>query len=299
MNTYPSRYSSRKRACSQSKKIFAYTILLTFFHLPSLALAALPYCSDFFPNGLQNHSLHWDNYMRFPYNASLQNASQSVLNTPTVMINQWSLQKSCGDAHCTAAGSAIPGLTPPEFLTTSSAATFAVPAHKILTIGTDAQRAFRQVTLAERATGIFALSTEDYVIDHLDMSYKSTLRLPSGTYWVRQLTLEAESKIEVVGAGPVTLYVMDSVYLPIHFRINENTRDPSRLALYFFNDAHFYVGTRTFAFVHTFREFHLGYRGQVTGGVSAAIIEMGIESRVTFAPSAAQAVAFNGLCLAH
>jgi hypothetical protein len=258
----------------------------------SISYANPPSCADIFIDGLQSNR---NGYVRFGYNARLIDSPTSVLYVRDALINPWSQTKSCGNQHCIALGSSGPRLYGPPFKTTTATATANVPPHNKLTLGETAYE-FGNVNIEEWGTGEFSSVHTEYVIDTLTMSYKSTLRLPAGTYWIKKLNLEVDGKIDVLGDGSVIFFVMESFTLPLNFKINAGSKNPAKFGIYAYDNVDFYVDSRTYAFVHIERLAKLHYKSAVVGSVVAHETELLTESQVRYDPTAAQALNFGSMC---
>lgn len=261
--------------------------------LTSTAQANPPWCADIFQEGLQSHTS--GGYIKFNYNTRLLDSPKPALKAQSVITSPWSINKSCGDQDCTAAGGHGPRLYGPVAKTTDASLVALVPPHTKYTIGATANK-FRSVTIQEWATGEFSGNHHEYVIDTLEMSYKSRLRLPAGNYWIKTLKLEVEGKIDVLGEGSVNLFVIDALTLPLDFRINESSMDPAKFAIYTYSDMTFYVGSRTYAFAHIENQAKVHHKAAVVGGIIARDIELLSESHVRYEPQAVQALDFGSLC---
>ncbi len=259
----------------------------------SSAQAATPACQDIFQNGLQ--SSRGDGFIRFNYDSQLINPSSNTLLATYVATNVWSSVKSCGETHCTQSGTAGPRLYANPLKTTSSANSAVVPAHAKKTLG-QASNEFSSVRIAEWATAEFSTAHNEYIIDTLELSHKSTLRLPAGSYWIKTLKLEVDGKIDVLGEGTVTLFVESPLTLPLNFRINEGSKNPAKFAIYSYSDLIFYVGSKTYAFTHVENSATLNYTASVVGGVIARNLELLAQSQVRYDALAVKELNFKDLC---
>src|SRR4051812_3031998 len=169
-------------------------ILLPLLIAP-MSFSATPYCSNIFQNGLQTHGT--DGAINFGKNSRLIHPYSIRLNTPTVTRDSTSSLKTCGKQECTAAGMPVDGLSIDikEFWPWQDVY---APDNQTTSIGGTQATSFRNVSLGANATAIFAQNTLFYTIDKLSLGYKSTLKLPSGNYWVNQFFAQANAKIEVV-----------------------------------------------------------------------------------------------------
>ncbi|MET0356889.1 MAG: hypothetical protein ABW044_08905 [Cellvibrio sp.] len=273
-------------------KFSTFSALLTFFIFSSTQ-AASPACQDIFQNGLQ--SSRGDGFIRFNYDSQLINPSSNTLLSPWVGTNTWSAVKSCGENHCSQSGSPGPRLYANPLKTTLSANSVLVVPHVKKTLG-QATNEFSSVRIAEWGTAEFSTAHSEYIIDTLEMSHKSTLRLPAGTYWIKTLKLEVDGKIDVLGEGTVTLFVESPVTLPLNFRINDSSKNPAKFAIYAYKDLTFYVGSKTYAFIQVEDSATLHYTASVVGGVIARNLELLAQSQVKYDALAVQKLNFKDLC---
>lgn len=266
---------------------------LLFIFIGAPAFAQLPYCSDYFKNGLQTHS---DNsFIHFHYNAQLVNAAGRFLQTPNVEVNAWSQKRSCGEKFCENGGTPVDGMNIP-YLDFNSTDVLVVPSNQSVTLGANNLTTFGTITVEDRAVVTFAARPDPYLITRLQLGYKSKLRLPAGEYWVGQFNLEVEGRIDVIGEGTVTLYVIDSLWVPFNFQVNGNTKDPARLGIYTFSDSNYYTGSKAYAFIRTEGEVILNHKASIFGGVLGRFITLESESQVVFDPDALPRFTFGELC---
>lgn len=273
-------------------KLLTLSIALLLVVFP-IAHAAPPVCEDIFQNGLQSN--RGDGYVRFHYNSQLINPSSNNLLSPYVEANTWSATKSCGDIHCSGSGGEGPRLYAGPLKTTTSVNSAVVPPHVKQTLG-QATNEFSSVRIDEWATAEFSTTHNEYIIDTLAMSHKSTLRLPAGTYWIKTLKLEVDGKIDVLGEGTVTIFVESPLTLPLNFRVNDSSKNPAKFAIYAYSDLIFYVGSKTYAFTHVEDWATVHYNASVVGGIIGRNVELLAQSRVKYDASAVQKLNFANLC---
>jgi hypothetical protein len=277
------------------KKIFIRFILaslVTFLSFSS-AHAVPPACQDIFQNGLQSN--RGDGSVLFNYNSRLINPSSNSLLAPYVATNAWSSIKSCGESHCSESGSYGPRLYAGPLKTSASTNIAIVPPHIKQTLG-QATNEFSSVRIDEWGTAEFSMAHSEYIIDTLEMSHKSTLRLPAGTYWIKTLKLEVDGKIDVLGEGTVTLFVQSPLTLPLNFRVNEGSKNPAKVAIYAYSNLIFYVGSKTYAFAHVEDLATVHYTAAVVGGVIARNLDLLAQSQVRYDALAVQELNFGDLC---
>jgi hypothetical protein len=283
-----------KSSICNVKKVFKQTLVVLALSSSSPVFANLPFCEHFFSNGIQAHGP--DNYVRFNYNAQLLNGSSNQIYTKNLSNNNFSIKKSCGTGPCYANLHSAPDLILGEMLQTDATNVLIIPASKKVIVGANNIVNFDKVVLSERSTATFAPKTIPYVISQLEVGYKSKLQLPAGEYWVSRLRLEVEGRIDVIGEGQVTLYVGDSMWVPFNFKINENTKNPGKMAIYTFSDSNYYSGSKTYAFIRSEGEVILNYRSTIVGGVLGKFINLETDSQIVYDPAAAKALEIKNYC---
>jgi len=278
------------------KKVFINILItLAFIGIASFSFASVPYCENFFENGIQAYGD--DSFVRFNYNAQLLNGYSSV-SAKKVFNNNWSIKKSCAYEPCSATGWVTYDMTPPALLETNATNEVIIPADKKVTVGSNNILQYGKIVVSERSVATFKPQTTPYIISQLEVGYKSKLRLPAGEYWVSRLRLEVEGRIDVIGEGQVTLYVIDSLWVPFNFRINDNTKNPAKIAIYTFSDSNYYTGSKTYAFIRSEGEVILNYRATVVGSVLGKFVNLEAESQVVYDPAAVRTLQIKDYCRA-
>lgn len=262
----------------------------------SPAYADLPYCDEVFVNGIQTFGKN--SYVHFDYNARIYKESTNEIKTHHVQNHPWSIHKSCSVDDCFATEQVLPKPRDKRKQRTQSTIEFSIPANKKMTVGADGVNQFGQVTVAQWATAEFSPQHDVYLIDRLHVGYKGTVRLPAGEYWVRDLRLEVESRIDVLGEGTVNLYVIDPLLVPLNVKLNAASRNPSRMTIYTYGSAEFYVGSQTYAFVRAESEIFMHHRARITGAVVARFVELRTESQIMYDAVAAKVLNFKKICKA-
>jgi hypothetical protein len=269
--------------------LFALLALL----IAPMSFSATPYCSNVFQNGLQTHGT--DGSISFGKNSRLVHPSGTRLNTPTLTIDSMSTLKTCGKQQCTATGTPVDGLPvdKKEFWPWQD---IYAPDNQTTSIGSTQATSFRHVNLGPNATAVFVQTAQYYSIDKLTLGNKGVLRLPTGDYWVNQFFAQANAKIEVIGEGPVTLFVKENFSLPLNFKVNENTKDPSRISIYTFGSSDYAAGSRVWAFIRSEENATLRNKAQIYGGLLANYISLEGTSIVDFDADAVDKMSFNYFC---
>ena len=280
-------------------KIYCFNVIAVFsiMFTPTLSLAALPHCDDYFNDGIQARGTQ--SYIRFDYNAQLINSQFNKLRSNTVESSKSSIKKSCGVAECGKLGYTAQDMPPGALLETTATNEVIIPADKKITVGENNILEYGKIVVSKGSIATFKPQSGPYVITQLEVGYRSRLRLPAGEYWVSRLWLEVEGKIDVIGEGQVTLYVTDSLWVPLNFKINENTKNPAKMAIYTFSDSNYYSGSKTYAFVRSEGEIILNHRAVIVGGILGQFINLQTESQVIYDRAGVRNVSFKGYCEAY
>ncbi len=282
------------RATSHLLMIITASLLLTGISFTNATSAALPYCADVFGNGVQ--TFNRNSYVHFAYNAQIVNPTSSLITTGSIETHPFSIRKSCSAEDCVATQTSITKPQDRRRLTTTATTQIIIPRDKKITLGATGVTEFGEIRVSEWATGVFSSSNNSYIIDQLSLGYKSSLRLPAGEYWVRNLQMDVESRIDVMGEGTVNLYVINPLVVPLNVKINTNTKNPAQMTIYTYDSAEFNVGSQTYAFVRTNNELFLHHRARITGGVAAHLVDMGTESQIVYHEQGAQMLDFTNIC---
>jgi|GEM_PF-2092857 len=290
--SYISNLTSHKENHSVSNARLMMAILLSLFIAP-MSFSATPYCSNIFQNGLQTHGA--DGSIVFGKNSRIVHTYDTRLNTPTLTIDSSSALKTCGKQQCSATGVSVDGLFIDKKYT-GSVIHVAVPDNQLMLLGDTGVFELGQISLGNNSIATFLQSDKQYTVDHLILGSRSTLRLPAGTYWINHFTAQANAKIEVVGEGQVTLFVEDNFSLPLNFKINENTKDPSRISIYTFGSSGYGAGNRIWAFIRSQTSATLKNKAQIYGGLLANTISLEATSIVDFDADAVDRMSFNYFC---
>ena len=251
-------------------------------------------CQASWPNGLQTHTENGS--INFQYGAQLQGGSGNQLHTNAVSINGDPNLSSCENDVCSATGAPVSSFELDDFVFTESTIIHRSPWMSIETVG-ESTREFKRIELQSLADVTLQASDEPYLIKELHLGYNSRLSLPAGDYWVENLRLESEAKIQVIGEGTVRLHVHNPLlYVPWRASLNANTQNPQQMVLITYGDVDFNTESNTFALVYAAGKVALNYKAAITGGITAAQIDLGVETRVIFDSSAVDHADFGEAC---
>ncbi len=272
---------------------YPFTFVIFLLGLSPAAFSEPPYCNKIFTAGLLTHTE--GSKVQFGRNAQLLGDDSYLVGASTVTSDYYSPKKSCDDYFCRAG--TIDGIEPiliPQ-KDTFSTRDVVVHAHKKKILSK--KTAYGRVDVERNATLGFEPRASGYTIDELNLEHKSKLQLPAGEYWVGNLSLDEEGKIEVVGEGTAILYVINDASIPTKFRINDKTQDPAKLVIYSYGNLDFASHTKTHAFIYSLGDARFDKKTKTTGAVVAKNISLGTDSKVTFTADSMQNLNFNNICL--
>lgn len=251
-------------------------------------------CRAVFSNGIQSHTPAGK--IVFDYNAQLKNASSAVLDAFEVTSSSGSKKSSCEVMQCSASGAQSPQFEALVFQSANAANTVNVPWQETSNLGDDGLTEFNSIYVSTSAAVAFAHVDAAYKIKNLYLGYNATASFAPGDYWIDKLTLSSETHLQVSGEGTVRIFTSSSVELPWHASINENTKDSSRLILYAFGDLKLASTSSIYGLVYANGNVNLDYAASINGAVSAANIQLGSESSVSFNPVAVQFASYGSIC---
>lgn len=251
-------------------------------------------CRAKFGNAAQVHSASGGINLR--YNAQLLDTSSVILDSPAVSTNAGSSKPSCVLSDCAASGSPISPLDIGPFKPSSGDQSLRLGYREQNTLVDGSGREFDQIRMGAESTLTFSVANQDYRLRKLIVGHKGTLRLSPGDYWIGNLTLGAESSIDVVGEGTVRIHVKDRLYVPWAARINMDAGGGDRLLVYAYDDLVFHSGSKTHALAYARGDIELQYAARVTGAVTGASVDLFSSSSVTFSSDAVVETQFGAWC---
>jgi hypothetical protein len=247
--------------------------------------------SGLFSGGLQTHSEQGT--VSFGYNTSIQNNPDNTVNASVLSYNQGSNVKSCGSVHCVASG--VPAVVQQleTFRLPRNGVSLTVPYNAQATFGDLGQREYSSINVeSEAELTVYEAGhvvNDHYLIETLNLGYKSTLNLRAGNYWIKKLTIGSEAAVNVIGDGTVHLYILDSFAPGWLSRFNVSAMglplDPNQLLIISYNGVQF--GTNLLsAFIYSQGNVYLGYDMELTGSLIAGNVSSNSNAIVFYqAPS--------------
>ncbi|WP_340676982.1 LamG domain-containing protein [Paraglaciecola sp.] len=260
-------------------------------------------CSALFPDGASTHSA--GGTIAFDYNARLIGSDDNLLATTSISKNSGSSVNTCNTADCAATGTSSEAASSISFQTTASTVdvTLGYQGAVVVGSGSYAGNEFNDINpgFASEASITFANTHSEYFVDRLVLGFKNTLYLKAGaTYWFNQLTLGSQADIIVQGSGTAIIYVNQSLSFPspslINSPSNNNSGDASKLVMYVFSDVTFNNNSTFTGSLYVAGDLIWGSASYAFGAVSAANIQLGSQSTITYQSAEIADTDFGSLC---
>lgn len=253
-------------------------------------------CQAIFPEALQSHSASGE--ITFDWAAQLLGNPDNSLTAVRVNNNQWSPFPSCGSAFCSATGPNSPAVSITVDVG-SSQLDYQVPYNGTATVGSSQQYRYRTVHINQNGQLTFAAIAEAYRIKTLQVGYAATLNLAPGIYWIENLVLESQTKINVTGNGTVRLFVKNNVQLPWRASANMQStgvpREASRLFIYSAGNIDLQSEAELSAILYTPQRL-LMTQATLYGAASVGHANVGAAAKIIYQPGTVTAANLTGFC---
>lgn len=255
-------------------------------------------CSATFPSAVQNTANAGS--INLEYGAQVIDPD-NLLETITLNDNVGYGNTSCGGTDCMATTPLATVPNVPTFQTASGnndvdtqrgARSFA--------LGQDSETDYDRIEIRNNDTLNDSGNFSTYRIEDLDLYFRSTWNLRGGVdYYVDDLTLGTQTRINVTGSGTARLFVRGEVEFPFGSSVNLDGA-PERLIIVGYNDVTVDTGNAqpVNALVYAQGDVILGYRDYVNGAVAAAgSVTLGNSAQVTYDQGAVPGVDDRGFCV--
>jgi MSHA biogenesis protein MshQ len=259
-------------------------------------------CSAVFPDGASTHSS--SGIISFGSNSQLFGSDDNQLATTSISKNGASFN-TCNTVDCAATGT--PSVTIPtvNFQTTSSTVDVTLNFRSSVVIGSGSYSGneFNDINpnSASEADITFANTHGVYFVDRLILGFDNTLYLRAGaSYWINQLTIGSEADIIVQGSGTAFIYVNQNLSFPSPSLINSpssnNSGDASKLVMYASSDVTFNNNSTYTGSLYAQGDLFLTSASYAFGSVSAANINLGSASTITYQNEEIADTDFGAFC---
>lgn len=215
-----------------------------------------------------------------------------VLDFPFGNIEDKTQNNSCFTTACQASGSNASSLDLPNFKYSSSNQDISISR---FSFGSLSSGHYDKVELKESASIEFTSTNAEYRIKDLKVGRNSIVNMRAGDYWIEKADFNEGSRLTVVGAGTVRIFVEDKIEFK-RLALANSGRDPADLVIISYKDIEFKESTSGYGFFYALEEFEVKRLGRITGGVSAEHIEMKEHSVITYSDASLSTVEFGGVC---
>ena len=254
-----------------------WLLLFTAFLYPHTAVA-VEQCPAIYHGAVQTHGPSGRLYIS-PW-AQIINAPSGVITTPRIYGN--GQRKACSDAACIANGQDTSRIDLPPFPAINSTRNLNVGYWQRATVGEGPDSEYRHIHMGYAGTLVFSNARKNYRIGTLSTGYGTTLELTPGDYWVDRIYLGGNNDIRVKGTGKVRLFVNSDLYIPFNTRINENTKDSSRMSIVVNGRVHQYASSKVSALLYVQGKYEIDSFARLKGMVNAAQIQMGYRAKIDY-----------------
>jgi MSHA biogenesis protein MshQ len=260
-------------------------------------------CSAVFPDGASTHSD--SGTISFGFNAQLIDSDNNQLATIGVSKNGGSNVNTCDTADCVATGT--PSDTAPtiNFQTKASTVDVTVGFQGSVVVGNGSfsGNEFDDINpgSSSEANITFSDTHSEYFVNSLILGFDNTLYLQAGaSYWINQLTMVSQADIIVQGSGTAIIYVNQSLSFPspglINSPSNNNSGDASKLVMYVFSDVTFNNQSTYTGSLYVEGDLSLISSSHAFGSISAANIDLGSQSTISYQSEEIADTDFGSLC---
>ncbi|MEC7826435.1 MAG: hypothetical protein VYD12_17980, partial [Pseudomonadota bacterium] len=178
-------------------------------------------CQSVFPDPAASHSA--SGYIQFQPQSRLI-GSDGTLDVASMLDNSGGT--SCDSVACQISGNASGALSLPSYQYSSSATDVRVNDYSSSTLQAGD---YRTVTVGNGGALTTNSSAQPFRIKSLNVNFNATLTLSGGEYWIEQLTLGQNARIDIANNASVVIYTR-AMSTNINNPINANGQ-PSQLAI--------------------------------------------------------------------
>ena len=274
--------------------------LLMLACLSSNALAQLQ-CTDVFSNVLATFNAN-NGDVRFQQNSRIINSDGTIDFQQNRIAHDNNAGNTCGNQLCVASGSFAEQLSLQPFMFSNSNTDITIPQNS--NNATILAGQFDTVTVTQNQALSFVSVNSEYIIDELILQQGAVVNFAPGDYWIDDLRMAQNSRIEANGDGVVRLFVTDVDDRNSNVRvINQNAQinpnQSSRNFLIVSYDDFRFSGQNTSINAHLYSvdDVIIGNNSQFTGSIvlgDALVIQP--NAQVTFDNQAPRNLSFGDLC---
>lgn len=257
--------------------------------LSSLLAGASAYadqCTDVFTHGAATFS---------PSGTITFDQGAQVLGTDGILdfisIDDQSGGVSCGTSACAISGNTAGNLTLESYRFSSSDDDRTVGNGNNLTLSAGE---YKTLQVESRGAITFDTVGGTYVIDQLQLKDSTRVNFAPGDYWIKDLQMEQGATLTVSGNATVRIYVQSA-----QFKRNTEINDrgaPDNLVIVSYDDIQLEDRAAVTGYVYALGDLQLTNGARVIGAVSAANVDLGQNTRVSFIETDIGAADFAAVC---
>jgi len=271
-------------------------------YIDSVSISAcnrqLTTCGASFPDAASSNSSA--GLVSFASSGQVLNSPDRILEAPTVTIGVPNTSTCGTNIQCVASATNVNTIDPGAFKTTTSTTNMTVASGATATLG-PATTQWDQVILNSNSTLTVNTSTStEFRIDELTLNSPSTLNLPAGDYWIRNLQIQNGAHINVSGSGTVRIFVNDAASINSSSYVNSPSTNSSgtvsQLVWYSYSDLSLSNGSTMSGLIYSRGNITLGSASYIFGAVTAANVALQVNSVISYSATAIDAVNFGGMC---
>ncbi len=243
-------------------------------------------CQSVFPDPAASHSA--SGYIQFQPQSRLI-GSDGTLDVASMLDNSGGT--SCDSVACQISGNASGALSLPSYQYSSSATDVRVNDYSSSTLQAGD---YRTVTVGNGGTLTTNSSAQPFRIKTLNVNFNATLTLSGGVYWIEQLTLGQNARIDIANNASVVIYTR-AMSTNINNPINANGQ-PSQLAI--ISEGYVSIGQYSQVKGFIYSASSVTYNTDIThtGASNAQQIILHDRSVVTYDEAALSTLETDGLC---
>jgi len=252
---------------------------------PKLMAAA---CSATFPDPASSY--HSGGHITFNYHSRLIGSDGEL---EVKRMDDQSAGTSCDSAPCSISGMQSESITLTPFKKSSSKSDLILNYRET---GAISPGHYDNIELSNESV-LNTTGSGIYYIDKLDLKYRATVYLSSGTYWIDTLNMDNETNLRLMPGAQVTLYVKHDFEVKYRAGLNRyDDADPGNFLLIAHNNAKIHNEVQINGFLYIKKRIEYGYRARHIGAVNGRNILLDNEASITYAPSAISKLPVGNLC---
>ena len=246
-------------------------------------------CLGSFPNAVNSIK---NRIINFGENAQVLNNPDNTLSAKTINKTSYSTLLTCDTLDCIPGDDEVNDVKPSNFqkTTASNDVTVASGGSLATPLGTSTNE-FDKLTINYAGTLDFTSANySEFFIDELITISNAIINFSPGTYWINNINLSANVKMNVIGGGPVRLYINKVNSWSSDILINSPAYgvagNPQDLLMYFYKQVNMGVKTTISGSVFVTQDINTSQQSRIFGLMTGENVTIGLGSQVSYDVSA-------------